>query len=259
MVKADDAGAKLATDQIQRTSADMASNAAAAGIRGIGMINQIQQNTNNATGAAAADLSAKQASIDVAAAGASERIDDKLDSRNVAGQARTDQMLERGQALRSQGSAEIGAGAAVMGKAMDQGFKDVMSAKSGGQVSGDGGSNELSAGGAQGGGAAPAAAAPAESSGGGGGGAGKASGMMDKFGGGGMGGGGGGGMSWCDERLKENIKRIGTLDNGAGVYSFNYIGNDFTCIGPMAQELQVVNPEAVVEIDGYLAVNFNKI
>jgi len=151
------------------------------------MINQIQQNTNNALANESAKLSAKQGAIDVAAANQQTRIDDKLDSRNRLAEMRTDQMLERGQALRSQGSAEIGAGAAVMGKAMDQGFNDVMSAKGGGSVSGDGGSNELSAGGTGGAQQQNIASAPSGASGSGGGG-------MGSFGAGASGGGGFGGF-----------------------------------------------------------------
>lgn len=130
----------------------MTDNAAAAGIRGLGMINQIQQNTQGALATEGAKLSAKQSVIDVSAAHKQGDITDKLDNRNRLAENRTDQMLERGQALRSQSAAEIGAGASVVGKAMDQGFKDVMSAAKGGSISGDDGSNELSSGGPKSGG-----------------------------------------------------------------------------------------------------------
>ena len=62
-----------------------------------------------------------------------------------------------------------------------------------------------------------------------------------------------------DERLKENIKKIGTLDNGLNLYSYNYKdGYDLPegrQIGVMAQEVEKVIPEAVVmETDGFRAV-----
>ena len=64
-----------------------------------------------------------------------------------------------------------------------------------------------------------------------------------------------------DERLKENIKKIGTLDNGLNLYSYNYKdGYDLPegrQIGVMAQEVEKVIPEAVVmEADGFRAVNY---
>lgn len=57
---------------------------------------------------------------------------------------------------------------------------------------------------------------------------------------------------FCDERAKQDAHRIGELDNGAGVYRFRYkmdvadLGNEAPWhIGPMAQELEEVQPEAV--------------
>ena len=62
--------------------------------------------------------------------------------------------------------------------------------------------------------------------------------------------GGLGGLMKCDARVKENIKRIGTFDNGLALYSFNYVGNPQIHIGPMAQEVEAIKPEAVIEING---------
>lgn len=60
-----------------------------------------------------------------------------------------------------------------------------------------------------------------------------------------------------DERLKENIKPVGKLDNGLTVYEFNYKGDNTPQIGLIAQEVQKVKPEAVTKTeDGYLAVNY---
>ena len=65
-----------------------------------------------------------------------------------------------------------------------------------------------------------------------------------------------------DERLKENIKKIGSLDNGINLYSYNYKdGYDLPKgrqVGVFAQEVEKVIPEAVVtEDDGFKAVNYS--
>lgn len=49
-----------------------------------------------------------------------------------------------------------------------------------------------------------------------------------------------------DRRAKDDIKRVGTLDNGLPVYSFRYKGDDRTQIGLMADDVEKVHPEAVV-------------
>jgi endosialidase-like protein len=61
-----------------------------------------------------------------------------------------------------------------------------------------------------------------------------------------------------DEQLKENIIPRGT-ENGWPIYEFNYIGQPQKYIGVMAQEVAKTMPEAVKEIDGYLAVDYNKL
>lgn len=59
----------------------------------------------------------------------------------------------------------------------------------------------------------------------------------------------------CDVRLKTNIKRIGTYPTGVGKYSFEYLHNPgVEEIGPMAQEVELSMPDAVIEVDGYKAV-----
>lgn len=61
-----------------------------------------------------------------------------------------------------------------------------------------------------------------------------------------------------DIRLKENIKPVGKLDNGLTVYCYNFKGENVPQIGLIAQEVQEVKPEAVVEReDGYLAVRYD--
>lgn len=69
---------------------------------------------------------------------------------------------------------------------------------------------------------------------------------------------GAGAKMWAasDRRLKTDIKRVGTLDNGLAVYSFRYIGQPMTVIGLMADEVAEVHPEAVREFEGYKAVDY---
>ena len=63
-----------------------------------------------------------------------------------------------------------------------------------------------------------------------------------------------------DIRLKENIKRIGTLANGLATYAFNYIGDAAQQFGVMAQEALNVIPEAVsVDRDGFYMVDYSKV
>lgn len=115
-------------------------------------------------------------------------------------------------------------------------------------LGGGGGGPRVSAGGGYGGGAA--------SLGGGGrmGGGGGFSG-----GGGGRGGGGGGGRR-SDINLKHDITLLGRLDNGLGFYRYSYNGSDEAYVGVMAQEVQVIMPEAVVRgRDGYLRVFYDKL
>lgn len=59
-----------------------------------------------------------------------------------------------------------------------------------------------------------------------------------------------------DRRLKENIRRVGTLDNGLGVYLYTYKGGSEPQIGVMADEVEQIIPHAVTEMHGYKAVNY---
>jgi len=69
---------------------------------------------------------------------------------------------------------------------------------------------------------------------------------------------GGAALLASDITLKENIKSVGK-ENGFNIYEFNYIGNPQRYIGVMAQEVQKTRPDAVLEKDGYLAVDYGKI
>jgi hypothetical protein len=82
--------------------------------------------------------------------------------------------------------------------------------------------------------------------------------------GGGMAGGGmagmGGGGRRSDIAVKHDIALLGTLSNGLGFYRFAYTGSDVAYVGVMAQEVQLIRPDAVVRgRDGYLRVYYDKL
>jgi hypothetical protein len=64
---------------------------------------------------------------------------------------------------------------------------------------------------------------------------------------------------FSDRRLKDDIKRVGTLDNGLPVYVFRYKGDDGPTLGLMADEVEAVNPEAVVtHRSGFKMVHYGR-
>jgi hypothetical protein len=78
-----------------------------------------------------------------------------------------------------------------------------------------------------------------------------------------MGLGGAGIMKYSDIRMKENIKQIHWLPNGLPVYEYEYkpefkdIAGHGKHIGVMAQEAEIVQPEAVItNANGYKMVNY---
>ncbi len=66
----------------------------------------------------------------------------------------------------------------------------------------------------------------------------------------------GGGMGKSDIRVKRDIKQIGEWFNGLPVYLFRYIFDPRWFIGFMAQDVEKVMPEAVIEISGIKHVNY---
>lgn len=63
-----------------------------------------------------------------------------------------------------------------------------------------------------------------------------------------------------DRRAKEDIRRIGQTDGGLPVYVYRYKGGDTFHMGVMADEVEVVQPEAVVQRpDGLKAVRYDLI
>lgn len=68
------------------------------------------------------------------------------------------------------------------------------------------------------------------------------------------------GFRSSDARLKRDIITLGHLENGMTVYRFRYQGSDQVYVGLMAQEVQMVRPDAVVRgDDGYLLVDYNRL
>lgn len=64
---------------------------------------------------------------------------------------------------------------------------------------------------------------------------------------------------FSDVRLKENIELVGE-ENGFPIYKFNYINiPEKTYTGVMAQDVEKIRPEAVIESEGYKKVNYDMI
>ena len=72
-------------------------------------------------------------------------------------------------------------------------------------------------------------------------------------------------FGFSDIALKDNIQKIGQTKGGANWYSWTWndkakeLGLSGESSGVIAQEIQKVRPEAVKEIDGYLAVNYSMV
>lgn len=64
-----------------------------------------------------------------------------------------------------------------------------------------------------------------------------------------------------DKRLKENLKKLDTVD-GVNIYEFNYIGDNIRQVGVIAQELQNAYSQCVIKNyknSGYLGVDYSKL
>lgn len=60
-----------------------------------------------------------------------------------------------------------------------------------------------------------------------------------------------------DARAKDDIKRVGQLDNGLPVYSYRYKGQPTTQIGLMAQDVAQVKPHAIADMgNGLMGVRY---
>lgn len=61
-----------------------------------------------------------------------------------------------------------------------------------------------------------------------------------------------------DKRVKEDIEPVGELYDGQPVYKYRYVGSPVFQIGLMAQDVEKTKPDAVIEIAGVKAVDYNK-
>jgi hypothetical protein len=62
-----------------------------------------------------------------------------------------------------------------------------------------------------------------------------------------------------DERLKENIKKIGETNDGQPIYKYNFKGSPTTQIGLLAQNVEKKHPDAVGKApEGYKTVDYDK-
>lgn len=69
-----------------------------------------------------------------------------------------------------------------------------------------------------------------------------------------------GGVAASDRRLKKNIVEVGELRNGLKVYQYDYINDSGPHIGVMADEVALIQPEALgPTIAGYMTVDYSKI
>jgi hypothetical protein len=68
----------------------------------------------------------------------------------------------------------------------------------------------------------------------------------------------GGGGFFSDERLKENVQKVGETNDGQPIYRYNYKGDKRTQIGLLAQEVEKDHPEAVGLAGGYKTVDYKK-
>lgn len=66
-------------------------------------------------------------------------------------------------------------------------------------------------------------------------------------------------LAGSDIRIKENIVPEGSKWKGLNVYHYNYIGDDIPRRGVMAQDVEVIYPDAVHDIDGIKYVNYGAI
>lgn len=70
---------------------------------------------------------------------------------------------------------------------------------------------------------------------------------------------GGAAILASDRRVKTDIKRVGKMDNGLPVYLFRYIGGGPVMMGVMAQDVEKVMPEAVIEFANIKHVDYGRL
>lgn len=65
-------------------------------------------------------------------------------------------------------------------------------------------------------------------------------------------------LMFSDRRLKTDIKKVGTTDDGQKVYAYRYKGDKRMRLGLMAQEVEKKTPDAVADVAGFKAVDYSK-
>lgn len=66
--------------------------------------------------------------------------------------------------------------------------------------------------------------------------------------------------AFSDARLKENIRRVGQTDSGLPVYTYNYKGDATPQMGVMAQDVAVMQPEALGPVvHGFATVRYGEV
>jgi hypothetical protein len=63
-------------------------------------------------------------------------------------------------------------------------------------------------------------------------------------------------LNWSDRQMKEDVSQVGSLFDGTPVYGYRYKGAPAYHIGLMAQDVEKTTPHAVIEINGYKAVDY---
>lgn len=61
-----------------------------------------------------------------------------------------------------------------------------------------------------------------------------------------------------DRRAKENIEEVGQLQ-GLPIHRYNYLGEERTRLGFLAQEVEQIVPEAVADFGAFKAVNYPRV
>ena len=70
----------------------------------------------------------------------------------------------------------------------------------------------------------------------------------------------GAGVAMSDSRLKTNIKKLGEMYDGLGLYAWNYIWGGKQKIGVMADEVKRLRPWALgPTVEGYMTVNYGEL
>lgn len=67
------------------------------------------------------------------------------------------------------------------------------------------------------------------------------------------------GSAASDERVKENLERIGTADNGIPIYLGNYLGSNKKQLFILAQEVEDDYPDAIEDFHGFKLVDYGAI